>query len=164
MGCQTTTKKSLGFVKVRSTPSCRKKQKSEKTQLQDRKAVRFSRRADVAFRHVTREELGRTWYRSRDYDSFKSDCKKTAREYAAAGGDITQLDPMKVCLRGLEQSLTRNLAMRRRMFITSCTTMVLRLQKSQSPESLREMCKVVSQSAADRAVTVAGFDEKLARL
>jgi hypothetical protein len=166
MCCQDAPRKpSLSLVKVRKNSSPWKTRKSQRLGKPTRKTVRFSNNEEVAFRHVTREELGKVWYHPQDYDAFKIDCNQTAREYIRAGGDVTRLDPMKVCLRGLEQNLTRNSAITRRMFISSCIHFVLHQQKTHSdPEKLREVSRVVSESARNRAITVASFDEKLCRL
>ena len=102
------------------------------------------------------------WYSDRDYDSFKLDCKRTARDYAVAGGDVTRLDPMKVCLRGLEQNLTRASIMTRMMTITTSIRVVLGEQKDQ--QRMGEIARVVSEAARNRAITVASFDAKLAKL
>ena len=158
MGCQEATRKSIGFVKVRRAVKGRKTTVSSR---QTKKTVRFSKDNEVAFRHVTNEELGRIWYSRMEYNSFKSDCKKTANEYVSAGGDITRLNPT-VCIRGLEQSLTSTSIQLRRLTIASYVSVVIHHQKHErDPEKLRDVCRVVSQAALNRARTVAAFDAKL---
>ena len=157
--CTMTRKPSIGLVKVRKTV---KAQRKTKTTRPERRTVRFASKEEVAFRHVTREELTKVWYSDRDYDSFKLDCKRTARDYAVAGGDVTRLDPMKVCLRGLEQNLTRASILTRKMTITTSIRVVLGEQKDQ--KRMGEIARVVSEAARNRAITVASFDAKLAKL
>ncbi|CAB9525244.1 expressed unknown protein [Seminavis robusta] len=119
-----TRKNSLGLVKVRKANRAAK----HSVKRSEAKAVRFSKTPEVAFRHVTQDELQKTWYKPQEYDAFKEDCKRTAAYYRNAQGDITRLDPVKVCLRGLEQNLTRISIMSRRITITSSVNMVLHEQ------------------------------------
>ena len=132
-------------------------------------AVRFSQRDNIAFRHVTQKELMNTWYRPAEYESFKKDCERTVHKFRDARGDITRLDPVKICLRGLEQQLTRESIVTRRIAISSTIQMVLQEQLYQkttgqsNPDRVREICRVMSASARRRATTVAAFDAKLCR-
>lgn len=166
-----TRKSSLGLVKVRkSSIGWKKSKQPEATNRVERKTVRFAPKEEVAFRHVTQDELQKTWYQQQDFDSFKQDCRKTAQEYAKAQGDVTRLDPRKVCLRGLEQHLTRVSFMNRKTTIASSIKMVLHEQLSQknmgysNPERVGEVSRVMSQAALNRAITVAAFDAKLCQL
>jgi hypothetical protein len=172
MGCldaNITRKSSLALVKVKKTNRTAK-HGMKRCKARGDKRVRFAEGNDVAFRHVTQEELLKTWCRPREYESFKKDCQHTAMEYRRAQGDITRLNPAKVCLRGLEQQLTRTSIMTRRMTIASTIHMVLHEQLSQkatgqsNPERVREVAKVMSESARMRAFAVAAFDAKLCQL
>jgi len=176
MGCFDTNrvrKTSLGLIKVRKSSIGWKKpsEHSLPTGVKTaRKGVRFAQHEEVAFRHVTQDELEKTWYQKADFDSFKGDCVQTAREYNYVAGDVTRLDPSKVCLRGLEQQLTRNSMLTRKITISSTIKMVVREQLCQksmgysNPEKVGELSRALSQGARDRAVTVADFDAKLCRL
>jgi hypothetical protein len=171
MGCHTTIarKSSLGLVKVKKTNQTTK-HGMKRCIARKKNCVRFANGNDVAFRHVTHEELMTTWYQPREYESFKKDCQRTAIEFRGAQGDITRLNPDKFCLRGLETQITRASIATRRMTIASSIHMVLHEQLSQratgqsNPERIRQVFEVMSKSARMRAFTMAAFDAKLCQL
>lgn len=160
----------LGVVKVSRKSSNIGWKQSKRVKVyekKERKVVRFSADNDVAFRHVTQDELDQLWYQRHEFQTFKEDCRRTAREYQIALGDVASLDHSKVCLRGLEHQLTRTSILTRRMTISMAIASVLDAQKTtgkQHPERLGEVSKAVSEASIRRAITVAAFDAKLCQL
>jgi len=133
----------------------------------ERKAVSFSEDPDVFFRHVTREELDKSWYHERELQFFKDDCRRTAREYQSVMGDITRLDQAKTCLRGIEHHLSRSTLLTKRMAISVAVHSVLEAQKcagTQNSERLGRVSKVTSEASARRAYMTAAIDASLCEL
>jgi hypothetical protein len=160
----------LGSVKVRRSSLKWKNKAPMSARPRKNKRVRFAPKEQVAFRHVTQQELKATWYQQDEFEDFKQECRKTARVYSKVQGDITQINPDKVCLRGLEQHLSRDLIASRKMTIINSIRMVLNEQKCQrskgaaNPFKLEEVSSTWSQYARTRAMTMADFDAKLCKL
>ena len=125
------------------------------------KSVRFATHNELAFRHVTQEELDQAWYQQHELQSFKDDCLRTTRVFQRARGDVSRFDSSKVCLRGLESQLTRTSNLTRRMTISMTIASVLDAQKftgTPNPERLWQASRTFSESSARRAINMAAQD------
>lgn len=159
----------LGYVKVRRS-SLKLHNKASTGVSRKSKRVRFSSKDNVATRHATLADLKASWCSQVEFEGFKKECRKTAQLYAKVEGDITRIDPDKVCLRGLETHLTRESMMRRRLTIVNSIRAVLnehRTQKAlgkEDPNRLKEISSALSAFAIKRAEHMADFDAKLCKL
>ena len=160
LGLVKVARKSKNSLGVKEASKLARKVQSQKK----RKSVRFAVDNELAFRHVTQDELDQTWYQNHEFQSFKDDCRRTARVFQRALGDIAHMDQSKVCLRGLENQLTRTSILTRRMTISMAVASVLNAQKvagKTNPERLGEISKTFSESSARRAINIAAQDALL---
>lgn len=66
------------------------------------KSVRFDPQESVHFRHASREDLANAWYKPRDWETFREECRKTVVAIAKAKGDLSCLKHSSYCILGLE--------------------------------------------------------------
>eukprot|EP00542_Grammatophora_oceanica_P012860 CAMPEP_0194026528 /NCGR_PEP_ID=MMETSP0009_2-20130614/824_1 /TAXON_ID=210454 /ORGANISM="Grammatophora oceanica, Strain CCMP 410" /LENGTH=499 /DNA_ID=CAMNT_0038665263 /DNA_START=149 /DNA_END=1648 /DNA_ORIENTATION=- len=60
-------------------------------------------RIPCSYTKLSRSEIRSIWYRSKDYERFEVDKRKTIQKLRTAGGDVTKLNESKYCLRGIEE-------------------------------------------------------------
>lgn len=160
LGLVKVARKSKNSLGLKEASKLARKAHSKK----ERKSVRFAADNELAFRHVTQGELDQTWYQHHEFQSFKDDCRRTAWVFQRALGDVANLDKSKVCLRGLENQLTRTSILTRRMTISMAVASVLDAQKitgKTNPERLGEISKTFSESSTRRAISMAAQDALL---
>ena len=93
-----------------------------------------------------------TWYDRSDYARFDHDRRETLCAVHEADGNIEKLDTSKYCLRGLEECLSQQTAVRRKMHMMRHQQLVLRLQEHNATErSLRAASRLFSQKSMKRA-------------
>jgi len=117
--------------------------KASKFDRKSTKAVRFAPAAEntVAFRPAyDQEELRHAWYRPVEYLDFERSRRETivAVQKVVNDGNMIGLDPSEHCITGLEDQLTRDQIVFRRLKAIHYTRLVLEQQKQQKQQQQRE--------------------------
>lgn len=141
-----------GFLKARKRRSPAKHAKPKK------KSVSFSSFANVTVRQITREELNDSWYSSDEYKDIeegRKQCIETVKRSLL--GHAAPPDPSEFCIHGLEQHLSNNQVMERKLKNSQYRRLLLEEQQIQKlcgvsdPQALQNLSVLFSQQAIRRA-------------
>jgi len=116
---------------------------------------------------LTRSEMKSVWYKSKDYESFEKEKRKTIRKLKDAGGDVTALNAAKYSLRGIEEYQSIQTYREKRQKRMEHVRAVLNEQDRQiqmnvhyDPYTFRNIVKESTESSKEQALIAAQRDER----
>jgi hypothetical protein len=131
-----------------------------------KKTVRFAEdRNTVRSRHVSTEDLNKSWLQPEEYEKIRENNWATLRAIKSVGGNVSGLDVNKVCVRGLELIfgvvVFNNTSQRKQPEFAEKILMQHRVEKDlgfSDPDSLRILSRALSKVDQARALKIASID------
>lgn len=136
----------------KSRPSCSDDHRNKKK----KRKVSFATATSV-YETDCSKDTTISWYQAQDYTSFERERRETIVALQRVQQLESKLDPEQYSLRGLEQKLTRQQIMERKLKSLQCKRAVLEQQDIQkslgyfNPELLEETSRMYSKDATQHA-------------
>jgi hypothetical protein len=131
-----------------------------------KKTVRFAEdRNSVRSRHVSTEDLNKSWLQPEEYEKIRENNWATLRAIKSVGGNVSGLDINKVCVRGLELIIGivvfHSTSRRKQPEFAEKILIQHRVEKDlgfSDPDSLRILSQALSKADQARALKIASID------
>jgi hypothetical protein len=105
----------------------------------------------------TEKDVENSWYRDSEYIGFELERRRTVHAFNHANGELAMLDSMELTVAGLEQQLSRQQMISRKMQIRQHCELVLQTQHFQrcignyDPDAIRTISELFSKQSSKRA-------------
>jgi hypothetical protein len=104
-----------------------------------KKSVTFAPKVSVVSIVTTPADLSNAWYGRDEYRQFEASRRRTISEIGSANGNLSLLDPAEHCVLGLEEQLSRE------------QVLVRRLKTSHYTSDIHALASMLSRHASNRA-------------
>lgn len=103
--------------------------------------------------HYSSTDLHQSWYQPADFADFERSTQNTVEEFSKAGNNLTQIDPSRFCLRGLESQLSVDHVIKKKATQKALLEAVFEMQRSfhDRKDSNIEVIRVVSSVYSKRS-------------
>jgi hypothetical protein len=156
-------------MKMTMTMPTKPQLQQEPSRKRVKKTVRFADAVEVAFRHVSKEELQQCWYSDEEFRAFVEDIRDTIRVYRGMGlgynnSLLCMMDPNWYCVRGVEEHVMQGSFQIKKLKLLSNIRMILDQQAMQrnmgiyDPNALRMISMMCSRQSRLRALDRAALD------
>lgn len=122
-----------------------------------KRSVRFSEITSVAYRHVSKEDLQKTWNQRSDIHTIKNNIRSSILALEKANGKLHQVDSEEHSFRGLESGICPTIHKLRKLWIKTVKQNVLQEQRIQKSTGMVDFDRLgeIARSASRDAVRCA---------